>query len=155
MRLRSILQFIHVNIMCQIQAISVGIINLWSQVAISWHTFILGCQVQWCQSTKKVILAYLTDPQCTVLCKNRSNHQPGGCSHLWFMKELDHFPILAGEGHFWHIRVQHKYEKVRNRLGEFKGGHRYKTWGSGPLLRMACTSPMRFHWFLCKMTQIN
>jgi len=29
------------------------------------------------------------------------------------------------------------------------------TWGSGPLLRMACTSPMRVHWFLCKMTQTN
>jgi hypothetical protein len=29
------------------------------------------------------------------------------------------------------------------------------TWGSGPLLRMACTSPMKFHWFLCKMTQRN
>src|ERR1700685_2280638 len=29
------------------------------------------------------------------------------------------------------------------------------TWGSGPLLRMACTSPMRVHWFLCKMTQKN
>ena len=31
----------------------------------------------------------------------------------------------------------------------------YYTWGSGPLLRMACTSPMKFHWFLCKMTQRN
>ena len=29
------------------------------------------------------------------------------------------------------------------------------TWGSGPLLRMACTSPKRFHWFLCKMAQRN
>ena len=30
-----------------------------------------------------------------------------------------------------------------------------ETWGSGPLLRMACTSPMKFHWFFCKMTQRN
>ena len=29
------------------------------------------------------------------------------------------------------------------------------TWESGPLLRMACTSPKKFHWFLCKMTQRN
>src|ERR1700691_1974841 len=34
-------------------------------------------------------------------------------------------------------------------------GLQIATWGSGPLIRMACTSPMRFHWFLCKMTQIN
>jgi hypothetical protein len=27
-----------------------------------------------------------------------------------------------------------------------------KTWWSGPLLRMACTSPVRFNWLLCNMT---
>ena len=25
------------------------------------------------------------------------------------------------------------------------------TWWSGPLLRMACTSPVRFNWLLCNM----
>ena len=29
------------------------------------------------------------------------------------------------------------------------------TWGSGPLLHMACTSLIRFNWFLSKITQIN
>src|ERR1700735_4040597 len=27
------------------------------------------------------------------------------------------------------------------------------TWGSGPLLRMACTSPIGFNWFVDKITQ--
>jgi hypothetical protein len=27
------------------------------------------------------------------------------------------------------------------------------TWGSGPLLRMACTSPISFNWFLCTITE--
>src|ERR1700729_3219912 len=26
------------------------------------------------------------------------------------------------------------------------------TWGSGPLLHMACMSPIRFNWFFCKIT---
>ena len=30
-----------------------------------------------------------------------------------------------------------------------------KTWGSGPLLHMACTSPTRFNYFLCKIIQRN
>jgi hypothetical protein len=29
------------------------------------------------------------------------------------------------------------------------------TWWSGLLLHMACTSPVRFNWLLCNMTQIN
>jgi hypothetical protein len=27
------------------------------------------------------------------------------------------------------------------------------TWGSGPLLHMACTSPISFNWFLCTITE--
>src|SRR6202167_1067071 len=37
--------------------------------------------------------------------------------------------------------------------GETSSSSYKNTWGSGPLLHMACTSPMRVHWFLCKMTQ--
>ena len=30
-----------------------------------------------------------------------------------------------------------------------------QTWGSGPLLRMACTSPVSFNCFLCTVTEKN
>jgi hypothetical protein len=29
----------------------------------------------------------------------------------------------------------------------------WHTWGSGPLLCMACTSPISFNWFLCTITE--
>ena len=29
----------------------------------------------------------------------------------------------------------------------------HRTWGSGPLLCMACTSPISFNWFLCTITE--
>src|SRR5258708_2886022 len=35
------------------------------------------------------------------------------------------------------------------RCSERSGFH---TWGNGPLLCMACTSPARFNWFLCTIT---
>ena len=34
----------------------------------------------------------------------------------------------------------------------FSGGVINGTWGSGPLLCMACTSPIGFNWFLCTIT---
>jgi hypothetical protein len=38
--------------------------------------------------------------------------------------------------------VSHQESNIQHALG-----------GSGPLLRMACTSPSRFNWFFCKITQ--
>ena len=52
-------------------------------------------------------------------------------------------------------RVESGAGMQANQKQILSGGYGRETWGSGPLLRMACTSPMRVHWFLCKMTQKN
>ena len=42
---------------------------------------------------------------------------------------------------------------VMANMNRMSAGGYIRTWGSGPLLRMACTSPVRFNWFLCRITE--
>ena len=42
---------------------------------------------------------------------------------------------------------------ARDYLARSTKSSRSITWGSGPLLCMACTSPIGFNWFLCTITE--
>ena len=49
--------------------------------------------------------------------------------------------------------VRNKWQVLNHNSQSCKYLHVHKTWGSGPLLCMACSSPVRFNWFLCTITE--